>query len=140
VSRSVNYECDRKEAHHIGKRKIINTLDGSIIDGKEIVNLDLTLCTFILPRLKAFRLYAVDSCPLIDVDATKEPKQIRGSKEYSLMFDEWLNILDKIILAFEYYLQPYNAENDKTNISSDQREKLIEEGFSLFGKYLTALW
>jgi len=43
-------------------------------------------------------------------------------------------------LAFEYYLQPYNAENDKTNISSDQREKLIEEGFSLFGKYLTALW
>lgn len=140
MPRSVNYEYDRKEAHHIGNRKIINTLDGSIIDGKEIVNLDLTLCTFILPRLKAFRLYAVDSCPLIDVDTTKEPKQIRGSKEYSLMFDEWLSILDKIILAFEYYLQPHSTENEKINIGNEEREKVIEEGFQLFGKYLTALW
>lgn len=136
MSRSVNYKKDRKEATNIGKRKLINTLDGSLIDGKDIVNLDITICNFILPRLRAFRLYSVDSCPLIDVDATKEPKQIRGSKEYSLMFEEWLSILDKMILAFEYYIQP--ECNNK--VSDNKREEVIREGFCLFGKYLTALW
>ena len=135
--RSVNYKEDRKKASNIGKRKIINTLDGSIIDGKDIVNLDITICNFILPRLRAFRLYSVDSCPIIELeDPNKKPVNIRGSEEYSLMFEEWLNILDKMILAFEYYTQP----ECKNKVSTEEKEEVIREGFSLFGKYLTALW
>ena len=136
MSRSVNYKKDRKEATNIGKRKLINTLDGSIIDGKDIANLDITICNFVLPRLRAFRLYSVDSCPVVEVDYNKEPKNIRGSQEYSLMFEEWLNILDKMILAFEYYIQP----ECKNKVSADKKEEVIREGFYLFGKYLTALW
>ena len=124
---------------------------------KELWSLDHTITDFVLPRLKAFRHGESNDvteggpagCPLLDgYDADK-----MGDEESDAMYQEWLDILDKIIQAFEYH--KLGMRDVETNSSlwvqgGDEykeyreeelrREKIIEEGLALFGKYYQALW
>ena len=115
---------------------------------KDIYNLDSTIARFILPRLKFFRK-KICSCP------------------YGFTLEEWKDILDKMILAFELILdksEPNFGEhkchiekiNDKLSKlveDSDStfdteayrkwhkdRQKTIEEGLKLFAEYFQDLW
>ena len=96
----------------------------------EVWNLNDTFCIWILPRLKYFRKHTIAYPP----DLTPE---------------KWDEILDKMILAFELYLDDSddNYEIDKNGeytIPDLEKMKLegekIWEGFRLFGQYLRYLW
>ena len=124
---------------------------------KELWSLDHTITDFVLPRLKAFRHGESNDVteggpagvPMLDgYDADK-----MGDEESDAMYQEWLDILDKIIQAFEYH--KLGMRDVETNSSlwvqgGDEykeyreeelrREKIIEEGLALFGKYYQALW
>lgn len=81
-------------------------------DDTELWCLDCTIASFILPRLKVFRekLCSHPGC---------------------MTFQEWKEILDKMIVAFKLY-----------NISFPDNDEAfkIEEGLDLFRKYFHHLW
>lgn len=115
---------------------------------KDIYNLDSTIARFILPRLKFFRKKTF-SCP------------------YGFTLEEWKDILDKIILAFELILdtsEPNFGElkfnKEKTDNGhwkmvkdpsstfdteayikwKEDKEAKIEESLKLFAEYFQDLW
>jgi len=124
---------------------------------QELWSLDHTITDFVLPRLKAFRHGESNNvteggpagCPMLDgYDAEK-----MGDAESDAMYKEWLDILDKMIQAFEYH--KLGMTDVETNSSlwieggdeykeyreeEERREKIVEEGLALFGKYYQALW
>lgn len=115
---------------------------------KDICSLDITLAKFILPRLKFFRK---NTC----------------SYPYGFTFEEWKDILNKMILAFELILDTsepdfgdlkyYTEKTDNghwkmikdPNSTFDtkvyrkwhkDRQEIIEEGLKLFAEYFQDLW
>lgn len=115
---------------------------------KDIYNLDSTIARFILPRLKFFKKKTHTS----PVDITLE---------------EWKDILDKMILAFELILDTSEPDfgehkchiekvNDKlsklvedfgSTFDSEaytkwheNKQKTIDEGLKLFAKHFQNLW
>jgi len=110
------------------------------IDNIEVSNLDMVITQFVLPRLKIFRKN-LNSSPLLP-NREKKFEAIISKDSYQEMELEWKRIIDKMILAFEYYNQdnifPEN-ENDLYE-EAQQRKIIIQEGFELFGKYLPYLW
>ncbi len=77
----------------------------------ELVNLDTTFSTFVIPRLKRFK------------------KVIRTYPSSLNNIDEWFEIIDKMILAHSLIVY-YDAENNEK----------INEGLELFFKYYHYLW
>jgi hypothetical protein len=82
-------------------------------------------------------------------------------EEYNAMYQEWMDILDKMILAFEYHkrdsddidfgfidiyqsgingINKDNVQWEKGEAEVARRQKIMEEGFSLFAKYYCNLW
>lgn len=106
---SIIDENDHREIEYSKQRKERG------FDSSELWNLDSTITEFILPRLKAFResLCGYPSC-LSDIE-------------------EWENILDKIIVAFQIYNSPYF-------MTEDNDLSIWEEGWNLFCEYFTRLW
>lgn len=95
------------------------------INTEEILSLDITIAKFIVPRLKLFRKRE-DSCPL------------RFENE-----QEWYDILDKMIKAFEHLTKCSSCIStddpdwkDKEKIRNNE----IKEGLNLFAEYYRALW
>lgn len=80
---------------------------------EDLWNLDKTICKFVIPRLKEFRIQSI-GFPM-DV----EP-------------EEWSQILDKMIEAFEL-ASTYDILNKRDN-------KKVEDGLLLFAKYFQYLW
>ncbi|MGL5113599.1 MAG: hypothetical protein ACRC6O_13280 [Flavobacterium sp.] len=88
----------------------------------ELWNLDQTIISFVLPRLKAFK------------------KMKRCGHPASLSSqEEWEGILDKMIFAFIEYKKEFIYKKMTTEEFRDYENK-IKEGFELFGKYLRGLW
>lgn len=88
-------------------------------DDTETWNLDYTIASFILPRLKRF-------------------KEVSNGYPGTMTFEEWQDILDKIINAFEL-----KANEDETSYTIEEDEancKKIQEGLNLFAKYYSHLW
>ena len=85
----------------------------------EIWNLDATIAKFVLPRLKALR--EGTCCYPPDLDS----------------LDDWQIMLDKIIRAFELYLE--DEWSDDPEVMKKQNEE-IGEGFKLFGERFSQLW
>lgn len=83
-------------------------------DKSECWNLDYTFSMFILPRLKYFRENTISY-----------PDEQMG-------FDGWMEILDKMIYAFERI-----TEDDITETKEFDK---VQEGLDLFGKYFRHLW
>jgi len=77
-------------------------------DDTELWNLDDTILRFTLPRLKVFRNYTT-SYPL------------------GMTFEEWQNIIDKMIDGIEKYIV-------------DSWDSEAQEGIDLFFKYFNHLW
>jgi hypothetical protein len=86
-------------------------------DNSELWSLDSTIACFILPRLKRFRKIAV---------GTGHPARYEKN--------EWSNIVDKIIEAFEI------LASDDSYISTDEQDKIIDEGLKLFAENFRSLW
>ena len=77
-------------------------------------NLDCYISKFILPRLKLFKKVTMGfPCDLKSID-------------------EWYDILDKMIAAFEILLT--------NEINTQEEQKVVNEGLDLFRKYYQDLW
>jgi hypothetical protein len=84
-----------------------------------------------------------------------------SEEEHNAMYQEWMDILDKMILAFEYHkrdsddidfgfidiyqsgingINKDNVQWEKGEAEVARRQKIMEEGFSLFAKYYCNLW
>lgn len=87
-------------------------------DDSDLWSLDYTISKFALPRLIEFRK---NQCGI----------------PYGLTEEEWLEILDKIIFAMDLNIKELG---DYWHCISKEEEKLIDEGFELFGKYYRSLW
>ena len=79
-------------------------------------NLDYNISKYILPRLKIFK----------ETHMTFPP---------NLTEEEWNNILDKMILAFEL-----TTRENGIRIWSEEESKQIDEGLNLFREWFMALW
>ena len=115
---------------------------------KDIYSLDNTIARFVLPRLKFFKKNIIGYPP-------------------DITFEEWKDILDKMILSFELILdtsepdfgeRKYHIEKINDNISKlvedpdstfdseahmkwcKDKESKINEGLKLFAEYFQSLW
>ena len=129
---------------------------------RQLWSLDHTITDFILPRLKSFRYGGGNS----HLNGPSGSPMLEGYEEYQHeeMYQEWLSILDKMILAFEYHkmdmddvdsgvgIDEINIKDNKVSTIKDEnkwqtylkeeerRQKIIEEGLMLFAKYYRSLW
>ena len=85
-------------------------------DDSETWSLDATISRFIEPRLRIF-------------------KEVNCGCPANLTEEQWDEILDKMILAFE----KYNSD-DRYPVLSEENQKIVTEGFDLFHEYFYALW
>lgn len=112
---------------------------GEYVDPRECWDLDCTIAKFIIPRLKVFKRDSDCYPGYGDIDSS----------------EDWLKILDKMILAFEYVLEndtwwindsryKYFAfdddANERYNKEYTRRREVIKEGLGLFAEYFMALW
>ena len=88
-------------------------------DDTETWNLDYTIASFIVPRLKRF-------------------KEITNGYPGKITWEEWEEILDKMINAFE--LQVKEDDNIQTLEQEKAEYEIIQEGLNLFAKYYFCLW
>ena len=84
-------------------------------DESETWNLSTTIAKFVLPRLKCFR-------------------ECHFDHPYGITFDEWNEILDKMIYAMNYAANEHNTTEENIAFSK------VKEGLELFGKYFLHLW
>lgn len=107
-------------------------------DPKECWDLDCNITKYVLPRLKYFRKHT-----------SSYPGTLNNE-------NEWNEILDKMIMAFEYrnqgddwwfknprwnYIDYPELCTFKEHIEEDRRRNLaMQEGFELFGKWFLNLW
>ena len=126
---------------------------------RQLWSLDHTITDFVLPRLKAYRngdgnqhTDGPSGSPLLPGYKGDEMTE----EEDAIMRQEWLDMLDKMILAFEYHkldMHDVDAKNPMKSIwsakeeywceykeESEIREKAIAEGLELFAKYYQYLW
>lgn len=82
-------------------------------------SLDIHLAGLILPRLKRFKELNTHTYP------------------NGLTPELWVEILDKMIFAFEYTLDESRMFGSKFDEAEYER---VKEGLSLFGQYFHALW
>ena len=88
---------------------------------EEIYSLDLTIATFLIPRLKALRE--------------------AGSIPMNLNEEEWKDILDKIISGFEVvYKEDFGTLEDWNYANSEEGRKQVKKSLELFSKYYFDLW
>ena len=83
-----------------------------------------TLAQFILPRLKYFR-------------------DVKANYPAGLTQEEWTEILDKMIFAFEWALIEDEMTEEYRKMSDKEKDKAWErykEGMTLFSKWFMGLW
>jgi len=124
---------------------------------RDLWSLDHTITDFVLPRLRAFRNGEANpntdgptSCPVLP--GYDEEKM--GDAENDAMYEEWLEILDKMIVAFEYHKLDMDDVNSNVLTPEDnkwvslnnykqeeeRRGEMMKEGFALFAQYYRSLW
>lgn len=81
INFSLSKSSDKREGKYMNQRKLRG------FDDTELWSLDCTICSFIAPRLKVFIKNTMGSCPGKFIDNP----------------DEWVNILNKMLYAFEHY-------------------------------------
>ena len=118
--KNVNFSVDSTTAHS-EKCKQQRMIRG--FDDTELWNLDYTIIKFILPRLKEFKKLSIGSYP----------SEV-GTEE------KWQEILGKIILGFEYYLEKDRFDAEMTDNEANGRMFVMEEAFDLFRKHFSNLW
>ncbi len=120
---------------------------GKYVNPSECWNLDITICEWIIPRLKEYKNKTI-GYPPIDRKLYAEKKELK-----EITFEEWQIILDEIILGFEQIsYDPFdiviekelnlNNESDKEYYYKfcEERQEKIERGLDLFKYYIQDLW
>ncbi len=120
---------------------------GKYVNPSECWNLDITICEWIIPRLKEYKNKTI-GYPPIDKKLYAEKKELK-----EITFEEWQIILDEIILGFEQIsYDPFdiviekelnlNNESDKEYYYKfcEERQEKIERGLDLFKYYIQDLW
>ena len=94
----------------------------------EVFNLKYDLAGYIFPRLQKF-------CFLIESAKNQSvPSGLNG--DFSIAQLEWIAILQKMKIPFEYLLYPEHFKD----LSTEELDKQREEGLVLFSKYFESLW
>lgn len=106
--------------------------------------MDVSIADFIIPRLQKFKKHGLnESLPIKEIK--KNGKLVEFSKK------EFSTIIDKIITAFtiikcdmDYYRKypgysPDMSQKSFNDMVEDCNKK-IEEGMTLFAKYIQSLW
>lgn len=104
-------DSDDERNNEYSKQRLIRGFDDS-----ETWSLTDTICNFIIPRLIRF-------------------KEINASTPAQLTEEEWNDILNKMIIAFQLTTRD-NGSRNWTNYESKQ----INEGLDLFRKWFMHLW
>ena len=118
--KNVNFSVDSTTAHSEEcKQQRMNRG----FDDTELWNLDYTIIKFILPRLKEFKKLSNGSYP----------SEV-GTEE------KWQEILGKIILGFEYYIEKDRFDTEMSDNEANGRMFIMEEAFDLFRKHFEELW
>ncbi len=116
---------------------------GTYVSDSEIWNLDYTIAEWIIPRLKKYKKIT-NGYPPIDRKVYSETKELED-----ITFEDWQNILDEMILAFELSLTDpfdeieklgFNISDDKFDKFCEERNNKIERGLDLFKYYIQDLW
>lgn len=120
---------------------------GLYVSNGELWNLDCTISDWIIPRLKKFKKLNI-GYPSCDKKIYAETKEI-----VDITFEDWKNIIDEIILAFELIkVDPMDIAvekdiNFKNKLDSKKfedicvdRQKKIKRGLDLFKYYIQDLW
>lgn len=89
---------------------------------EELWNLDCTICKWVLPRLKSFK------------------KQTKGYPHGFNNIEEWKEVIQKMIDAFEIYSTEDLPDYAFSSSSIEEDSKRVKEGFKLFSKYFRNLW
>lgn len=110
---------------------------GKYVGNSELWNLDVTICEWILPRLKQFKKINI---------------AYPGTPEIPTP-EAWDEVLDKMIKAFELAqydpidldenLNPrddYDYNHEKYKKISEEYEKIVKEGLHLFAENFWHLW
>lgn len=87
----------------------------------ETWNLEGVISEFILPRLKRFR-------------------ELANGHPMSLTMEQWWEILDKMIFAFEWNLTYDDISVKMSESEQKKMRKKYNEGMKLFGKWFLDLW
>jgi len=87
-------------------------------DDSELWSLDMTIAQFILPRLKRF----------------KEVSEMRQCHPGSMSYEEWQDIMDKMIAAFERLAKGVFFYNE------DDEDMDVNTGLKLFAEHYLGLW
>lgn len=120
---------------------------GLYVSRSELWDLDYTITKWIIPRLKAFKKSST-TYPDIDKKLYFETGEIKR-----ITFEDWQNILEEIIVAFEQVnIDPmdiairekivFKNKLDNKNYENicKQRQEKIERGLDLFKYYIQDLW
>lgn len=120
---------------------------GLYVSRSELWDLDYTITKWIIPRLKAFKKSST-TYPDIDRKLYFETGEIKR-----ITFEDWQNILEEIIIAFEQVnIDPmdiairekivFKNKLDNKNYENicKQRQEKIERGLDLFKYYIQDLW
>jgi len=70
-------------------------------------------------------------------------KNLHGHPSELNSFEEWLEVLNKMIWSFDFVAGDYGYEEDKEFPSDKESEALnkqCQEGLDLFAKYFMTLW
>lgn len=94
----------------------------------EVFNLKYDLAAYILPRLQKY-------CTLYELGKNQSvPSGL--NEDLNIAQLEWIRILRKMKVPFEYLLYPENFKD----LSTENLDKQREDGLILFSKYFESLW
>lgn len=119
-----------------------------IVDGfprTDIWSLDYTLSYWIIPRLKKLK-ETKNGFPVMMYNDDEFKNCTNGEQNSEIdarKQKEWEEILDKMILSFEYVVRESDDRNYDCYSSKekmDEHEQKIQEGLDLFAKYFRCLW
>ena len=103
---------------------------------------------FVYPFQRMFRGY--DDTDLWNLDVSISKRIVRMLKDFKKVtqgfpakldsFEEWMEILDKMIYCFDFYGNCFDELYKLSKEEYDKKLKLADEGFDLFKEYYLDLW
>lgn len=103
---------------------------------------------FVYPFQRMFRGY--DDTDLWNLDVSISKRIVRMLKDFKKVtqgypacldsFEEWMEILDKMIYCFDFHENHFDELYELSEEEYKKKLKLADEGFDLFKKYYQDLW
>lgn len=117
------------------------------IDKHDTWSMDVTLAHIVVPMLKQLRDGKGGAPNVDDEDVPAELKRSAAAPTKNdwdtddNYFKRWEYVLNEMLFSFESKLTQWvDIDEDLTSPEITMREKRIQNGFELFGKYYQNLW